>query len=111
MPISLRNETAIAGIGQTGYSKCSDVSELVLACEAVSNCLDDAGLDPSEVDGLVSYTLDSSEEVDVARAVPVEPLRDRAPLQPERHRAARGPGRVDLTRGRQVPDALHPVLE
>lgn len=69
MPISLKNEAAIAGIGQTAYSKNSGVSELALACEAVSNCIDDAGLDPSEVDGLVTYTLDSNDEVEVARAV------------------------------------------
>lgn len=69
MPISLKNEAAIAGIGQTAYSKHSGVSELALTCEAVSNCIDDAGIDPKEVDGLVTYTLDSSDEVEVARAV------------------------------------------
>ncbi len=69
MPISLKNEAAIAGIGQTKYSRNSGVSELALACEAVSNCIDDAGIDPSEVDGLVTYTLDSTDEVEVARAV------------------------------------------
>lgn len=69
MPIALKNETAIAGIGQTTYSKASGVSELALACEAVSRCIDDAGLDPAEVDGLVSYTLESSDEIEVAQAV------------------------------------------
>lgn len=69
MPTTLSNEAAIVGIGQTTYSKKSGVSELALACEAVSNAIDDAGIDPSEVDGLVTYTLDSSDEVEVARAV------------------------------------------
>ena len=69
MPISMKNEAAIAGIGMTKFSKNSGVSELALACEAIKNCLDDAGLDPKEVDGLVTYTLDSNDEVEVARAV------------------------------------------
>jgi acetyl-CoA acetyltransferase len=65
----MKNEAAIAGIGMTKFSKNSGVSELALACEAIKNCLDDAGLDPKEVDGLVTYTLDSNDEVEVARAV------------------------------------------
>jgi acetyl-CoA acetyltransferase len=65
----MKNEAAIAGIGTTEFSKDSGVSELALACEAISNCLDDAGLNPAEVDGLVTYTLDSNDEVEVARAV------------------------------------------
>ena len=69
MPISMKNEAAIAGIGMTKFSKNSGVSELALACEAISHCLDDAGLNPAEVDGLVTYTLDSNDEVEVARAV------------------------------------------
>ena len=68
MPTTLSNEAAIVGIGQTQYSKNSGVSELSLACEAVSKAVADAGLDPSEVDGLVTFTLDSSDEVEVARA-------------------------------------------
>jgi acetyl-CoA acetyltransferase len=69
MPISMKNEAAIAGIGATKFSRNSGVSELALACEAISNCLDDAGLAPGEVDGLVTYTLESNDEVEVARAV------------------------------------------
>lgn len=69
MPISMKNEAAIAGIGATKFSKNSGVSEYSLACEAVRNCLDDAGLDPREVDGLVTYTMDSNDEVEVANAV------------------------------------------
>ncbi len=69
MPTTLHNEAAIAGIGQTAYSKNSGVSELQLATEAVRKAIDDAGLAPSEVDGLVTYTMDSSDEVEVARTV------------------------------------------
>ena len=69
MPTTLKNEAAIAGIGQTTFSKNSGVSELALACEAVRNAILDAGLEPSEVDGLVTYLMDSSDEVEVARSV------------------------------------------
>ena len=69
MPTTLHNEAAIAGIGQTEYTKNSGVSELALATQAVRRAIDDAGIDPSEVDGLVTYTMDSSDEVEVARAV------------------------------------------
>ena len=69
MPTTLANEAAIVGIGQTKYTKNSGVSELALATEAVRNAIADAGLQPSEVDGLVTYTMDSSDEVEVARAV------------------------------------------
>src|SRR6185295_2928725 len=58
---------AIAGIGQTEFSKASGRSELRLACESVKAALDDAGLRPADVDGLVTFTMDSSEETEVAR--------------------------------------------
>ncbi|MDY0067687.1 MAG: lipid-transfer protein [Steroidobacteraceae bacterium] len=69
MPTTLRNEAAIAGVGVTEFSKNSGVSELSLAAQCIKAACDDAGLDPSEVDGLVSYTLDSTDEIEVARAV------------------------------------------
>ncbi len=74
MPTTLHNEAAIAGIGQTTYSKNSGVSELALASEAVRKAIDDAGIAPSEVDGLVTYTMDSSDEVEVARTVGIGDL-------------------------------------
>ena len=61
----LPGATAIAGIGQTEFSKESGRSELQLACEAVSAALDDAGLAPSDVDGMVTFTMDSSDEIDI----------------------------------------------
>jgi acetyl-CoA acetyltransferase len=74
MPTTLRDEAAIVGIGQTRYSRSSGVSELALACEAVSRAIDDAGIAPDEVDGLVTFTMDSSDEVEVARAVGIGDL-------------------------------------
>ncbi len=75
MPTTLKDEAAIVGIGQTKFTKNSGVSELALACEAVSNAIDDAGLDPSEVDGLTTFTLDTNDEIDVARAVGIGEIR------------------------------------
>ncbi|MCU1373888.1 MAG: hypothetical protein JWO68_1174 [Actinomycetia bacterium] len=67
--------TAIVGIGQTEFSKDSGRSELQLAAEAVAAALDDAGLAPSDIDGMVTFTLDTSDELAVARSVGVPELR------------------------------------
>ncbi|MGZ4563489.1 MAG: lipid-transfer protein, partial [Mycobacterium sp.] len=64
MSSSLPGAAAIVGIGQTEFSKESGRSELQLACEAVSAALDDAGLAPSDVDGMVTFTMDSSDEIE-----------------------------------------------
>ncbi|GAA1966154.1 lipid-transfer protein [Amycolatopsis minnesotensis] len=60
-------KTAIAGIGATEFSKDSGRSELRLACESVRAALTDAGLRPSDVDGLVSFTMDGTSEISLAR--------------------------------------------
>lgn len=69
MPVSLKNEAAIIGIGTTEFSRHSGVSELSLAAQCIKAACDDAGLAPEFIDGLVSYTLDSTDEIEVARAV------------------------------------------
>ncbi len=67
--------TAIAGIGATEFSKDSGRSELRLAAEAVQAALADAALRPSDVDGLVTFTMDSNAEVAVARELGIGELR------------------------------------
>jgi len=74
MKSSLGGTAAIVGIGQTEFSKESGRSELQLACESVSAALDDAGLAPSDVDGMVTFTMDASDEIDVARNVGIGDL-------------------------------------
>ncbi|MBL1107862.1 lipid-transfer protein [Streptomyces sp. 5-8] len=64
----LGGRAAIAGIGATEFSKDSGRSELRLAAEAVRAALDDAGLTPADVDGLVTFTMDTSPEITVAQA-------------------------------------------
>ncbi len=65
----IKDKTAVAGIGQTAFGKGLPDTELSLACQAISIALDDAGIHPSEVDGLASFTMEPNREVDVARAV------------------------------------------
>ena len=65
---------AIAGIGATEFSKNSGRSELRLAVEAVRAALKDAGLTPADVDGMVTFTMDSNAEVAVARELGVGEL-------------------------------------
>jgi 17-hydroxy-3-oxo-4-pregnene-20-carboxyl-CoA lyase len=65
--MSLSRRAAIAGIGQTEFSADSCRSEMRLAVESVSAALDDAGISPGEVDGVVTFTMDSNEEIEVAR--------------------------------------------
>ena len=60
---------AIAGIGATEFSKDSGRSELRLAAEATLAALADAGLTPAEVDGLVTFTMDSTAEIALAREI------------------------------------------
>jgi len=74
MRTSLKDQAAIVGIGQTEFSKNSGRSELQLAAEAVRAALDDAGLKPSDVDGMNTFTLDTTDEIEVARAVGIGDL-------------------------------------
>jgi acetyl-CoA acetyltransferase len=66
---------AVVGIGATEFSKDSGRSELRLAVEAVTAALADAGLEPSDVDGMVTFTMDSNAQVAVARELGVGELR------------------------------------
>jgi acetyl-CoA acetyltransferase len=69
MGTTLHNEAVIVGIGQTDFTKNSGRSEVQLASECVRDAIADAGLEPEDVDGLTSFTLDTSDEIEVARNV------------------------------------------
>ncbi|MFH8258175.1 lipid-transfer protein [Streptomyces roseolus] len=73
-PDGLGGRAAVAGIGATEFSKDSGRSELSLAVEAVRAALDDAGLAPGDVDGLVTFTMDTSPEITVAQAAGIGEL-------------------------------------
>jgi acetyl-CoA acetyltransferase len=69
MTSTLGGKAAIVGIGQTEFSKESGRTELQLACEAVKAAIEDAGLKPSDIDGMVTFSVDANEEIEVARNV------------------------------------------
>ncbi|MBS0366309.1 MAG: lipid-transfer protein [Proteobacteria bacterium] len=70
-----RDQAAIVGIGATEFSKNSGRSELRLAVEAVTAALAEAGIDPAEVDGLCTYTMDNNPEIEVFRNIGGRELR------------------------------------
>ncbi len=72
---TLKGKSAIAGIGATEFSKESGRSELQLSCEAVLDALEDCGLSTTDVDGLVTFTMDNSSEIAVARELGMGDLR------------------------------------
>jgi len=74
MSRALKDRAAIVGIGATEFSRNSGRSELQLAAEAVRAALEDCGLRPRDVDGMTTFTLDTSEEIEVARAVGIRDL-------------------------------------
>jgi acetyl-CoA acetyltransferase len=73
--VSLSRRAAIAGIGATEFSKASGRSELQLGVEAVQAALADAGLTPADVDGMVTFTMDTNPEIEIARLLGVPELR------------------------------------
>ncbi|MFF6875150.1 lipid-transfer protein [Streptomyces sp. NPDC012474] len=70
----LGGRAAVVGAGATAFSKDSGRSELGLAVEAVRAALADAGLTPADVDGMVTFTMDTSPEITVAQAAGIEEL-------------------------------------
>ena len=97
--------TAIVGIGATEFSKESGRSELRLAVEAVDLALRDAGIEPDEVDGLVTFSSDTNPEIEIARSLGIgradllqpDPLRRRGRV---RHHPTGGDG-GGVRRGRR----------
>ncbi|MSO38818.1 MAG: lipid-transfer protein [Ilumatobacteraceae bacterium] len=71
----LGGKAAIVGIGATEFSKESGRSEMSLASEAVAAAIADAGLAPSDVDGMVTYSSDNNPEVEIARHLGIGSLR------------------------------------
>ncbi|MFJ2756259.1 lipid-transfer protein [Nocardioides sp. NPDC087217] len=72
---TLSNSAAIVGIGATEFSKESGRSELQLSVEATRAALADAGLTPADVDGLTTFTMDTSSEIALARELGLGDLR------------------------------------
>jgi len=71
---SIRSKTAIVGIGMTKFSRDCGKTELRTACECIKSALDDAGLTPLDVDGLVKHADDASDEHAVTSSMGMENL-------------------------------------
>ncbi len=74
MTANFGSKAAIVGVANTEFSKNSGRSELQLACEAVRDAIADAGLKPSDVDGMTTFTMDNTDEIEIARAVGIGDL-------------------------------------
>lgn len=71
-------QACIVGVGETRYAKwggITDTSERGLACEAVANAADDAGLPVEEIDGVGSFADDRNLGVLIARDLGFRELR------------------------------------
>ena len=72
---TLRNRSAIVGIGETVYSRDSGRSEAALTLEAIKRALDDCGLAPHDVDGLLRWSVDATSELEVAANLGMKELK------------------------------------
>ena len=71
----IKDKAAVVGIGQTEFSKNSGRSTLQLACEAIKNAVEDAGLKISDIDGISKYTQDPNDEHCLVDALGIEDLK------------------------------------
>ena len=68
-------EPAFVGIGRTEFTLASGRTPLALAAEAVRNALGDAGLTPSDVDGIATFGInDTASTIQVANALGIDVL-------------------------------------
>jgi acetyl-CoA acetyltransferase len=82
MPETLKDKTAIVGIGATPYYRRGESlpqSELELACKAILSALDDAGLTLHDLDGFTIYS-SSCDPAQVASVLGVPEVRFAASL-------------------------------
>ena len=68
-------EAAILGTGQTAFTKASGKSVLALCAEASRAAIADAGMEPGDIDGLISFTFDTNDEFALQRALGIRQLR------------------------------------
>src|SRR3974390_3154286 len=54
-PKFLRDKYAIVGVGETTYTRGSNMTTRAMGTLAVRNAMNDAGLKASEIDGMLSY--------------------------------------------------------
>ncbi len=77
MDRSLRGKVAVVGVGETTYYRHgkSPDPEFKLALKAILAACEDAGMDPRDIDGFVSYSNDRTESSRLAAALNIRELR------------------------------------
>ena len=73
--MSLKDKAAIVGIGQLPFAKDIGRSEEVTALEASRLALEDAGLAPADIDGMMKWSIQNTSENAIARSLGVPNLR------------------------------------
>ena len=71
---SYAGKAAIVGIGATEFSKDSGRSELRLALEAAVSACADAGIEPSQINGMSTFTMETNPETEVMRGLGIHEL-------------------------------------
>ena len=72
--VTIKDRCAIVGIGETEYSRDSGRSELSLAVEASTKAIEDAGLKPEDIDGVVRFDVDSTTEEEMIASLGISEL-------------------------------------
>lgn len=62
----IKDKAAIVGVAETDFAKRLEGSECELASMAILAALDEAGIAPSEVDAMSSYTMETTDENEIA---------------------------------------------
>jgi acetyl-CoA acetyltransferase len=66
---AIGDKAAIAGIGQTPFSRSLGRSEFDMAIEAIFAACDDAGISPRAIDGVVRYDMETTDEENLLAAL------------------------------------------
>ena len=104
---TIRGKVAVAGVGETTYWKHSQSphAEFKLALMAILAAAEDAGIDPTEIDGFASYSNDRNDPSRIAAALG---CRELAFSNMQWRAAAGAAGRPPSpTRPRPSPAAMH----
>ena len=71
---SHRDRCAIVGVGSTDFSRNSGRSDLTLATQAALAAIEDAGLTPADIDGIVRCDMDTVRHNDLAHSLGIPDL-------------------------------------
>ena len=69
---TVKDTTCIVGIGWTRYGsmkKPLPESQYTLACQAILSAIEDAGLEPADIDGMMRFSFDSNDPVRISDAL------------------------------------------